>query len=162
MVDNCVSISADLHLAKTLDALKSKEDGERKLLVENEDLKDELHQAKNAKDLLTEENKQLKLNQRQMCSQVDELKHTVENLQQRLQDESQQKGGAGGGAIGSTRNGDGKQSRCQRCADMDRELARLKSANNEVSKKKNRNICLIAVIFFLSLFPGAETLIMGL
>ena len=130
-----MSISADLHLAKTLDALKSKEDGEQRLIAENEGLKAELHQVKNTSDLLADENRQLKSAQQQLCGQMDELKHVNEDLKRenvQLQDRLQQQ--VGGGATGSNENKEGTRSRCQRCADIDRELAKLKSANNEVRK----------------------------
>ena len=140
MMDNCVSISGDLHLAKTLDALKLKEEGERKLFGENQDLKAELHQVKNTSQLLLEENKQLKSTQQQLCVKMDVLKNTVDGLKrenlelkdkvsQRHQQQSvlgASRGGSGGGSSDRT---DG---RCHRCVETDKELSKLKSANNEV------------------------------
>lgn len=124
-----MSISADLHLAKTLDALKSNEDGQRKLLAENQELKAELHQEKNAAKLLLDENAQLKSAQQKLCGKVDDLKRENVELQEKLQ---QCKVG-GGCEAGGTSTGEGeRQSGCQRCAKIDRELARLKSANDEV------------------------------
>ena len=116
-MDNCISISADLHLAKTLDALKVKEEGEQRLIAENQDLKAELHQEKNSKELLLEENKRLKSTQQELCGQMEELK---KELRERRE--------SSGSATGST--GPGKY--CQRCDNIDRELAKLKSANDEV------------------------------
>lgn len=135
MVDNCVSISADLHLEKTLDALKLKEDGEQKLLAENEGLKAELHQVRNTSELLADENRQLKSVQQQMCGQMDELKHVNEDLKReniQLQDRLQNHVGVS--ATGSTGNDGVTQSNCQRCVDIDRELTKLKAANNEVRR----------------------------
>lgn len=130
MVDNCVSISADLHLEKTLDALKLKEDGEQKLLAENKGLKAELHQVRNTSELLADENRQLKSVQQQLCGQMDELKHVNEDLK-RENIQLQQKH-MGISTTGSTGNDDGSRSNCQRCADIDRELAKLKATNNEL------------------------------
>ena len=114
-MDNCVSISADLHLAKTLDALKLKEEGEQRLIAENQDLKAELHQEKNSKQLLLEENRQLKSTQQKLCGQMEKLKKELHERQE-----------SGGGAMGSS------VKHCQRCDNIDRELAKLKSANDEV------------------------------
>lgn len=141
-MDNYVSISADLHLAKTLDALKMKEDGERRLAVENQGLKAELHQAKNTSELLMDENKQLKSAQQQLCGEMDELKHTNEDLKKenlqlhgKLREQKQQQQQQNGrDASGGTPMGEGHGSRCQRCAEIDRELSKLKSVNNEVSQ----------------------------
>ena len=141
-MDNCVSISADLHLEKTLGALKLKEDGEQKLVTENEGLKAELHQVKNTSDLLADENRQLKSVQQQMCGQMDKLKHVNEDLKRenvQLQDRLQQQVGVS--VTGSTGNNDGTRSRCQRCADIDKELAKLKATNNEVRKVDNKPVC---------------------
>ena len=140
MMDNCVSISGDLHLAKTLDALKLKEEGERKLFGENQDLRAELHQVKNTSQLLLEENKQLKSTQQQLCVKMDVLKNSVDGLKKEnleLKDKVSQRhqqqpglgasrGGSGGGLSDRT---DG---RCHRCVETDKELSKLKSANNEV------------------------------
>ena len=134
MVDNCVSISADLHLEKTLDALKLKEDGEQKLLAENKGLKAELHQVRNTSELLADENRQLKSVQQQPCGQMDELKHVNEDLK-RENIQLQQKH-MGISTTGSTGNDDGSRSNCRRCADIDRELAKLKATNNEVSARE--------------------------
>lgn len=120
-MDNCVSISTDLHLAKTLDALKLKEEGEQRLIVENQDLKAELRQEKNTSQLLLDENKQLKSAQQNLCGQMEELKQTNEGLRKELWERKES-----GGATGST----GKH--CQRCDNIDRELAKLKSSNDEV------------------------------
>ena len=129
-MDTCVSISADMHLAKTLDALKLKEDGEQKLLTENQDLKTELHQEKNTSKLLLDENRQLKSTNQRMCGQMDELKKINEGLKREnvdLQGKLQQQSGA-------TTNSGGRGLQCQHCADIERELARLKSANDEVRR----------------------------
>ena len=132
-MDNCVSISADLHLAKTLDALKLKEEGEQRLMAENQDLRAELHQEKNTSQLLLDENKQLKSVQQELCGKMEVLKQTNEGLRRELR-ERKESGGSGsivgGGASGSSAAGNGK--RCQRCDNIDRELAKLKSANDEV------------------------------
>lgn len=114
-MESCVSNSADLHLAKTLDALKIKEEGEQRLIAENQDLKAELHQEKNSKQLLLEENRQLKSTQQELCGQMEELK---EELRERRE--------SGGGVMGSSRK------HCQHCDNIDRELAKLKSANDEL------------------------------
>ena len=119
-MDNCVSISADHHLAKTLGALKLKEEGEQKLITENQELKAELHQVKNSSQLLMDENRQLKSAQQELCGKMDELKDTNEGLKKELQDRL-----GNGGASSSAKN-------CQCCTNVDRELAKLKSANNEV------------------------------
>ena len=124
-MDNCASISADLHLAKTLDALKLKEEGEQRLIAENQDLKAELRQEKNNSQLLLDENKQLKSAQQELCGQMEELKQTNEGLRKELR-ERKESGGGGGAAVGSS----GKH--CQWCDNIDRELAKLKSANDEV------------------------------
>lgn len=125
-MDNCVSISADLHLAKTLDALKLKEEGEQRLIAENQDLKDELRQEKNTAQLLLDENKQLKSVQQELCGQMEKLKHTNEGLKKELRERKESGSGGGGGAAVSA----GKH--CQRCDNIDRELKKLKSANDEV------------------------------
>lgn len=125
-MDNCVSISADLHLAKTLDALKLKEEGEQRLIAENQDLKAELRQEKNTSQLLLDENKQLKSAQQELCGQMEELKQTNEGLRKELRERKESGGGGGGAAMGSS----GKH--CQQCDNIDRELAKLKSANDEV------------------------------
>ena len=129
-MDNCVSISADLHLAKTLDALKLKEEGEQQLLAENQDLRAELHQEKNTSQLLLDENKQLKSVQQELCGKMEILKQTNEGLRRELR-ERKESGGGGVGASGSAAAG-GNGKRCQRCDNIDRELAKLKSANDEV------------------------------
>ena len=122
-MDNCVSISADLHLAKTLDALKLKEEGEQRLIAENQDLRAELCQEKNTSQLLLDENKQLKSAQQELCGQMEELKQTNEGLRKELRE---RKESGGGGAVSTS----GRH--CQQCDNIDRELAKLKSANDEV------------------------------
>ena len=137
-MDNCVSISGDLHLAKTLDALKAKEDGQRELMAENRGLKEELYQERNAAQLLLDENTQLKSAQQQLCVEVDKLKHSNEDLKRenvQLKEkltQSQLGGRGGGGGVVEGSASKGTRSGCPRCVTMDRELAKLKSANDEV------------------------------
>ena len=133
-MENCVSISGDLHLAKTLDALKAKEDGQRELMAENRDLKEELYQERNTAQLLLDENTQLKSAQQQLCGEVDKLKHSNEDLKReniQLKEKLTLSQVAGGGEVESSA-GKGRRSGCQRCENIDRELAKLKSANDEV------------------------------
>lgn len=122
-MDNCVSISGDLHLAKTLDALKLKEEGEQKLIAENETLKAELHQEKNTSQLLLDENKRLKSTQQELCGKMEELKKTNKGLMKELRERKESVGDVSGASAGK---------HCQRCDNVDRELAKLKSANDEV------------------------------
>ncbi len=133
-MDNCVSISADLHLAKTLDALKLREEGEQRLMAENQDLRAELHQERNTSQLLLDENKQLKSTQQELCGKMEVLKQTNEGLRKELR-ERKESGGSrveGGGVLGSPATAPGNGKHCQRCDNIDRELAKLKSANDEV------------------------------
>ena len=119
-MDNCVSISADLHLAKVMDALKLKEGEEQRLIAENLDLRAELRQEKNTSQLLLDENKQLKSAQQGLSGQMEELN---EGLRKELRE---RKESGGGGAVSTS----GRH--CQRCDNINRELAMLKSTNDEV------------------------------
>ena len=124
-----MSISSDHHhLANKLDALKLRE-GDQKLVVENRVLHDELCQAKNNSELLLEENKKLKSSQQELCGQMEALKQTNEGLRKELRES----------AAGSS----GKH-HCQRCDNIDRELAKLKSVNDEVCT------CMSACVMIMS------------
>ena len=124
-MSDCMSLSSDhRQLAKKLDAIKLR-DGEQNCVVENLALHDELRQARNNSELLLGENKRLKSSQQELCGQMETLKETNEGLRKQLR-ESVGVVAVAAATVGSS----GKH--CQRCDNIDRELKKLKSVNDEV------------------------------